>query len=59
MTALNDFLRDEQGTDMIEYTLMLAFVVLVGAAAYLGMSKSTNTILSLANSRLAAANSSS
>lgn len=53
------FLNDETGQDLIEYSLLLAFVVLAGAAAFLGMSSSTNIIWSAANSRLAAANSGS
>ena len=56
---MRTFLDDESGQDLVEYSLLLAFVVLAGAAAFLGMSRSTNTILSAANSRLAAANSGS
>ena len=52
-------LLDERGQDLIEYALLLAFVVLVGAAAFIGMAPSTNTIWSVANSGLAAANSGS
>jgi len=59
MIGFCDFLRGEEGQDLVEYSLLLAFITLVGAAAYLGMSRSTNTILSIANSRLAAANSGS
>jgi Flp pilus assembly pilin Flp len=35
-TILN-FVRDEQGQDLIEYTLLLAFVCLASAAIFLGM----------------------
>jgi Flp pilus assembly pilin Flp len=56
MTCFRNFIRDESGQDLVEYSLLLAFIALAGAAAYLGMSRSTNTILSIANSRLAAAN---
>ena len=47
------FLRDEQGQDLVEYTLLLAVIVLAGAAAFTGMSASTNSIWTTVNSRLA------
>jgi Flp pilus assembly pilin Flp len=55
----SSFIKDETAQDLIEYSLLLAFIALAGAAAYLGMSSSTNTLWSVANSRLAAANSGS
>ena len=54
-----DFLKAEDGQDLLEYTLLLAAVALAGAAALIGMSGSTNILWSVANSRLAAANSGS
>jgi len=59
MTIFLEFLKRDEGQDLVEYSLLLAFVALVGAAAYLGMSKGTNTLWSIVNSRLAAANSGS
>jgi Flp pilus assembly pilin Flp len=53
------FWEDDSGQDMVEYSLLLAFVCLVGAAMYLGVGRSTNTLWSIVNSRLAAANQSS
>jgi Flp pilus assembly pilin Flp len=50
------FLREEDAQDLVEYSLLLAFVCLVGAAAYLGMRDSTNVIWTVVNSRLASAN---
>jgi Flp pilus assembly pilin Flp len=50
------FLADDQGQDMVEYALLLAFVCLVGAAAFLGIGASVNTIWGFANQRLANAN---
>ena len=47
---------DEDGQDLIEYTLLLAFIVLAGAASYLGMSESVNSIWTAVNSRLGDAN---
>jgi Flp pilus assembly pilin Flp len=56
--TLGRFISDETGQDLIEYSLLLAFVALAGAAAFVGMSSSVNSIWSAANSRLAAANGS-
>ena len=33
MTFLKNFVRDEQGQDLIEYALLLAFMVIAGATA--------------------------
>jgi Flp pilus assembly pilin Flp len=49
------FLNDEAGTDLVEYTLLLAAVALAGAAAYIGMASSSNLIWSITNTRLASA----
>jgi Flp pilus assembly pilin Flp len=56
---LGRFICDESGQDLIEYSLLIAFVALAGAAAFIGMSSSVNSIWSAANSRLAAPNSGS
>jgi Flp pilus assembly pilin Flp len=56
---LGRFFRDETGQDLIEYSLLIAFVALAGAAMFIGMGVSVNSIWSTANSRLAAANSGS
>ena len=47
-----NFLRDEQGQDLIEYTLLLAFVALASAALFIGAGGSVSTIWSVASSRL-------
>jgi Flp pilus assembly pilin Flp len=52
-----NFLRDEQGQDLIEYTLLLAFVALASAALFITAGGSVNSIWSVANSRLSAASS--
>ena len=57
-TFINNFLRDEQGQDLIEYTLLLAFVALASAALFIGAGKSVTGIWSITNSQLAAANTS-
>jgi len=53
---LRSLWREERGQDLIEYTLLLAFICLAGAAAFIGMSNATTGLWSSANSRLAAAN---
>ncbi len=52
-----NFFRDEQGQDLVEYTLLLAFVALASAALFIGAGQYVNGIWSTANSRLAVANS--
>ncbi len=50
------FLRDEQGQDLVEYSLLLAFVALASAALFIGAGIQISSIWSLANSRLSNAN---
>lgn len=50
---LLSFLRDEQGQDLIEYTLLLAFVALASAALFISAGGSITSIWSVGNSRLA------
>lgn len=59
MKALNNFWNDEQGQDLIEYTLLMAFVALASAALFLGAGGSISGIWSTSNSQLVAANSGS
>jgi Flp pilus assembly pilin Flp len=54
-TAFRD---DESGQDLIEYTLLLAFVALASAALFIGAGNSVKGIWSVSNSQLAAANAS-
>ena len=55
---LNQFMRDEQGQDLIEYTFLLAFVCLGAATLFASAGRSVSGIWSATNSRLAAANTS-
>jgi len=50
------FLREEHGQDLVEYTLLLAFVALASAALFIGAGTSITGIWSAANSHLTAAN---
>ncbi|MBI2680857.1 MAG: Flp family type IVb pilin [Candidatus Solibacter usitatus] len=52
------FWNDEQGQDLIEYTLLLAFVALASATLFIGAGRSVTGIWSVTNSRLVAANTS-
>jgi Flp pilus assembly pilin Flp len=52
MTMLKNFLRDEQGQDLVEYTLLLAFVALASAALFIGAGSSINKIWTIANNTL-------
>lgn len=58
MTHIKNFLRDEQGQDLIEYTLLMAFVALASAALFLGAGGSISGIWTVSNSNLAAASTS-
>jgi Flp pilus assembly pilin Flp len=55
---LNGFLSDEQGQDLIEYTLLMAFVALASAALFLGAGSSIKGIWGSTNTQLTSANSS-
>ena len=41
---MNLFLRAEEGQDLVEYTLLLAFVCLASAALFIGAGKSMASI---------------
>lgn len=53
---LFEFVNDEQGQDLIEYTLLLAFVCLGTAGLFINSGKDLSGIWTAGNSRLAAAN---
>lgn len=50
-----NFLREEEGQDLIEYTLLLAFVALAVAALFTSMKDSINAIWTNANEQLSGA----
>jgi Flp pilus assembly pilin Flp len=54
---LRAFLVDESGQDLIEYTLLMAFVALASAALFIGAGGSIKGIWTVTNSQLEAANS--
>lgn len=52
---IRSFILDDRGQDLIEYTLLLAFVALASAALFISAGGSINTIWSVANSQLSVA----
>jgi Flp pilus assembly pilin Flp len=55
MTFLRNFWQEEQGQDLIEYTLLMAFVALASAALFMGAGGSISTIWTKTNTTLASA----
>ena len=55
---LTNLWNDERGQDLIEYTLLMAFVALASAALFIGAGGSISGIWTVSNSQLAAASSS-
>jgi Flp pilus assembly pilin Flp len=56
--SIKKFTCDEQGQDLIEYTLLLAFVALASAAIFIGTGSSISGIWGSSNAQLTSANSS-
>ena len=54
---MTTFLRDEAAQDLIEYTLLLAFVALVAAWLFISAGQSTSGIWTIANNQLSTASS--
>ena len=52
-TFMIKLVRDEQGQDLIEYTLLLAFVALSSAALFISSGNSVATIWGSASGQLA------
>jgi Flp pilus assembly pilin Flp len=50
------FVREEKGQDLVEYTLLLAFVCLASAALFIGAGNSLSGIWTDANAIIANAN---
>jgi Flp pilus assembly pilin Flp len=55
-TLVASFLAEETGQDLIEYSLLLAFVALASAAVFKGAGSSVSGVWAAANTRLANAN---
>ena len=59
MNSIRNFWNDDQGQDLIEYSLLMAFVALASAALFLTAGGSIKGIWSASNSQLTAANAGS
>jgi Flp pilus assembly pilin Flp len=55
MSILKNFLKDEEGQDMVEYTLLLAFVALAAGAAYVTIGNNISSIWSKAQTDISSA----
>jgi len=53
------FVKDEQGQDLIEYTLLMAFIALASAAIFVNAGTSIKGIWTNVSSQLVAANTAS
>ena len=49
---LKRFVRDESGQDLIEYTLLLAFIALASASLFLSAGNSVNSIWQAGSTQL-------
>ena len=47
-----NFLRQEEGQDLIEYTLLMAFIALASAAIFIGAGGSVNAIWQTGSAQL-------
>ena len=56
---VREFLQDGGGQDLVEYTLLLAFVCMASAAIFIGTSAPVNSIWRTANGVISNANSAS
>jgi Flp pilus assembly pilin Flp len=54
MRKIAEFLKGEQGQDLVEYTLLLAFVMLASAAMYINAGGSVAGIWTTTNTQLEA-----
>ena len=58
MEQFENFLADETGQDLIEYTLLMSFVALASAALFAGAGRSIKGVWAASNTQLAASNTS-
>ena len=54
MELMAEFIYGEQGQDLVEYTLLIAFVIMASAAMYVNAGGSITGIWTTANSHLVA-----
>jgi len=56
MDYIRNFWNDQRGQDLIEYTLLMAFVAIASAGLFLGAGGSVKGVWSVTNNQLAQAN---
>ena len=56
-SVLKTFWQEEDGQDMVEYALLLAFIALAAIAVMGSVSKSLNNVWTTINTQLGSANS--
>jgi len=56
---IKDFWRCDQAQDLVEYSLLVAFICLSGAAFFISVGQLTSSIWGIVNTRLAASNNAS
>jgi Flp pilus assembly pilin Flp len=56
-SLIKTFWRDESGQDLIEYTLLMAFVALASASLFISAGTSVSGIWGTASNQLSSANS--
>ena len=56
-SALNKFLQEEEGQDLVEYSLLLAFIALAAVAVLGNVKTSITGMWNTVNSQITAANS--
>ncbi len=59
LSMIKNFLCEDSGQDLVEYTLLLAFVALASAALFINAGTSIKGIWTTANGSLSAANAAS
>ena len=58
MTRILNFIHDDRGQDLIEYTLLMAFVALSSAVLFMGLGGNIAGVWTASNSQLLVANTS-
>jgi Flp pilus assembly pilin Flp len=58
MNFIHGFWENEEGQDLIEYTLLMAFVAIASAGLFLGAGNNVKGIWAVSNNQLVKANSS-
>jgi Flp pilus assembly pilin Flp len=55
MKFFKAFVKDEEGQDLVEYSLLLGFVCLASAALFISLGQGIGSVFSIANIKIASA----